>query len=68
MSEAVAAATDPFLWISRMLPYRQDEVVGDLEVRGGIAAPGFGQPGGGVHELPNSVADLISRGILKPVG
>lgn len=50
-------------------PYRQYEVVGDLEVRGDIAAPWFGQPGGGVqYELPSSVGDLISRGILKPVG
>ena len=44
-------------------------VVGDLEVRGGITAPWFGQPGGGVqYVLPSSVADLVSRGILKPVG
>ena len=53
---------------SASAPYRQYEVVGDLEVRGGITAPWFGQSGGGIqYELPGSVADLISRGILKPV-
>jgi hypothetical protein len=45
------------------------EVTGDLDVQGGIAASWFGYPGAGVqYELPNSVADLISRGLLKPVG
>lgn len=50
-------------------PYRVYEVVAELEVRGGITAPWFGQPGGGIqYELPGSVGDLISRGILKSVG
>lgn len=50
-------------------PYRVYEVVQELPVQGGIAAPWFGQPGGGVqYKLPSSVADLIDQGIIKPRG
>ncbi|WP_373324842.1 TNT domain-containing protein [Actinocatenispora rupis] len=45
--------------------YSVFEVQSDLEVLGGIAAPAFGQPGGGFqHALPESVKDLLKSGVI----
>ncbi|MGQ0463912.1 MAG: TNT domain-containing protein [Sporichthyaceae bacterium] len=54
---------------SEKLPRSVYEVTGDLDVQGGITAPWFGQPGGGVqYDLPSTVGDLVSRGLLKRIG
>jgi hypothetical protein len=49
-------------------PLNTYEVLKPLEVQGGIVAPAFGQPGLGVQYMsPQTVADLIEAGIIKPV-
>jgi RHS repeat-associated protein len=50
-------------------PYNVYEVVKPVTVKGGIAAPGFGYPGGGIQfEFGSSIQDLIDQGILKRMG
>ena len=45
------------------------EVARPLNVEAGLAAPAFGQPGGGIqYKTSSPVADLIRMGYLKPVG
>jgi hypothetical protein len=49
-------------------PYSVFELQQDLEVQGGITAPAFGQPGGGIqYTLPDSVANLLNNGTLRRV-
>ena len=49
-------------------PYSMFEVQGDLQVQGGITAPAFYQPGGGIqYTLPGSVDSLLQAGVLKRV-
>jgi len=44
------------------------EVLKPFEVQGGIAAPAFGQPGLGIQYMPpQTAADLIEGGFIKPV-
>jgi hypothetical protein len=48
-------------------PYNVYEVVTPFEVQAGTVAPAFGQLGLGLqYELPDSVANLIEGGFLKP--
>lgn len=50
-------------------PLNGYEVLKPFDVQGGIAAPAFGQPGLGVQYMaPQTVADLIEGGFIKPVG
>lgn len=47
-------------------PYSVFEVQSDLQVRGGITAPAFGQPGGGIqYTLPESVRSLLEAGVIR---
>ena len=69
----VAPAGTPFPQRSlpasyELRPKAEYELVHPLPVAGGITAPWYGQPGGGVqYLLPSSVGELRAAGILKPV-
>ncbi|MGW5053166.1 TNT domain-containing protein, partial [Actinokineospora sp. NPDC004072] len=53
-------------WINR--PYRAYRVVRPTEALTGSAIPWFDQPGGGTaYVLPQSVAELISSGVLEEI-
>jgi hypothetical protein len=48
--------------------YSVFEVQSELQVRGGITAPAFGQPGGGIqYTLPDSVKNLLESGVIRRV-
>jgi uncharacterized Zn-binding protein involved in type VI secretion len=50
-------------------PYTVYQVAKPLPVQSGKIAPAFDQPGGGVqYKTGSSVADLVSKGYLVPVG
>ena len=47
-------------------PYSVFELQQDITVRGGITAPAFGQPGGGIqHQFPSSMASLLESGAIR---
>jgi hypothetical protein len=49
-------------------PIRSFEVLKPLEVKEGLAAPAFGQPGMGTqYKLPDTVENLIRDGYLREV-
>ena len=49
-------------------PLNTYEVLKPLDVQAGIVAPAFGQPGLGIQYMaPQTVADLIEGGFIKPV-
>jgi hypothetical protein len=50
-------------------PYNSYEVLKSFSVKGGIAAPAFGESGLGVQYMSSqSVSELIDAGFIKPVG
>jgi hypothetical protein len=50
-------------------PLNTYEVLKALDVRVGLAAPAFGEPGLGIQYMSSqTVADLIRAGFIKPVG
>jgi len=49
-------------------PYSVFELQQDITVKGGITAPAFGQPGGGVQYLfPDSMSSLVESGAIRRV-
>lgn len=47
-------------------PYSVFELQQDITVRGGITAPAFGQPGGGIqYQFPSSMASLLESGAIR---